>query len=193
MEAAHLIEPESGVGVDFEVLCRAIESGDPDSILALYAEDAKVWVLNSTAPLFELNGKVEIFAYFRTVFGRQTNHRVSHAVVGRKRITFQDVCGYPDGTRVVVATTLEVRGGEILHHLDVVSHDDAPTDFTLSQGDTQRSILWSRGGHTECEERTPDSGGNREGGRVGGTIFRPLLRITPTEAATVTMEGSTRT
>jgi hypothetical protein len=107
--------------MNFEALRRAIENGLPDAMLGFYADDARIRVLNGGAPPFELRGKADIHRYLRAVFGRTTTHRVKHEVVGEKRVTFEDVCEYPDGVRIVVATTLEVRGGEISRQVDEVT------------------------------------------------------------------------
>ena len=42
-------------------------------------------------------------------------------------MTFRETCEYPDGSRIVVETTLEVRGGKIVRQVDVVARD-APAD-----------------------------------------------------------------
>jgi hypothetical protein len=36
-------------------------------------------------------------------------------------VTFREECEYPDGGRVLVETTLEVRDGEIVRQVDVVT------------------------------------------------------------------------
>ena len=36
---------------------------------------------------------------------------------------FREMCEYPDGSRVVVETTLEVRSGKIVRQVDVVTRD----------------------------------------------------------------------
>jgi hypothetical protein len=41
-------------------------------------------------------------------------------VAGVDRVTFREACEYPDGSRVVVATTLELREGKIFRQVDVV-------------------------------------------------------------------------
>ena len=38
-------------------------------------------------------------------------------------MTFREACEYSDGGRVVVETTLEVRGGKIVRQVDVVASD----------------------------------------------------------------------
>ena len=38
-------------------------------------------------------------------------------------MTFREACEYPDGSQIVVETTLEVRGGKIVRQVDVVAMD----------------------------------------------------------------------
>src|SRR5215210_4421722 len=92
--------------LDFEALRHAIERCDLDLMLGFYAEVAK---------------------YLRAVFDQKMPHRVEREVVGEERVTFQEACEYPDGSRVVVGTTLELRDGKIVRQVDVVVKD-AQTD-----------------------------------------------------------------
>ena len=113
-------------GLDFEALRHAIERCDPDLILGFYAEEAILSIVNAQAQRiipFELCGKAEIAKHLRAAFGQETSHRVVGEVVGENRVTFREVCEYPDGGRVVVETTLEVRDGKIVRQVDVVTND----------------------------------------------------------------------
>ena len=112
--------------LDFEALRLGIERCDPDFVLGFYDEDAELSIVNAGSPHgtpFELRGKAEIAKHLRAIFGQGTSHRVERRVVGEKRVTFREVCEYPDGSRIVVETTLEVRGGEIVRQVDVVARD----------------------------------------------------------------------
>jgi ketosteroid isomerase-like protein len=117
---------EAADGLDFEALRHAIERCDLDLMLGFYAEDAELSIVNADAPQgvpFELRGKAEIAKYLRAVFGPETSHRVEREVVGKDRVTFREACEYPDGSRVLVATTLEVPDGKIVRQVDVVAMD----------------------------------------------------------------------
>lgn len=106
--------------LDFEALRRAIELGDPDSMLQFYADGAGVRVLDGGAVSFEVEGKAEVAKYLRAVHARTAVHRVRNEVLGEGRIHFEESCEYPDGARTVVETRLEVRKGEISRQVDVV-------------------------------------------------------------------------
>lgn len=106
--------------LDFETLRRAIERGEPDSMLEFYAEGAVVRVVDGGAVSFEVEGRAEVAKYLRAVHARTAIHRVQNEVVAEWGIQFEESCKYPDGSSTVVATSLEVRGGEISRQVDVV-------------------------------------------------------------------------
>ena len=116
--------------LDFETLRHAIERSDPDLMLGFYAEDARLSIVNAHtqhASPFELRGKGEIAKHLRVAFGPEVTHRIGRdATVGEERVTFREACEYPDGSRVVVETTLEVLDGKIIRQVDVVALD-SPT------------------------------------------------------------------
>ena len=113
--------------LDFGALRHAIEHCDPDAMLGFYAEEARLSIINADAPRsspFELRGKGEIAKHLRATFEQEASHRVEReAAVGEDRVTFREACEYPDGGRVVVETTLEVRDGKIVRQVDVVASD----------------------------------------------------------------------
>jgi hypothetical protein len=121
-----MAERKAANGLDFEALRHAIERCDPALMLGFYAEDAELNIVNAGAlqsPTFELRGKAEVAKYLRAVFDQKMPHRVEREVVGEDRVTFQDACEYPDGSRVRVATTLELRDGKIVRQVDVLAKD----------------------------------------------------------------------
>src|SRR4028118_1727698 len=97
--------------LDFEVLRRAIEGRDADTLLGFYADDAEVLTVNRNSTPSSpnvLRGKEAIAEYLRDVCAREMTHRVENEVVGEYRVAFQEACDYPDGTRVLGAQMLEV-------------------------------------------------------------------------------------
>ena len=117
--------------LDFEALRYAIERSDPDLMVGFYAEDAHLSIVNVHTPHaapFELCGKGEIAKHLRVAFGQEASHRVERdAVVGEERVRFRESCEYPDGDRVVVETTLELRDGKIVRQVDAVASDAGAT------------------------------------------------------------------
>jgi hypothetical protein len=121
-----MTQRKPGKGLHFEALRLAIEQCDPDLVLGFYAEDAQLSIANAGFPQsspFELRGKAEIAKHLRAVFGQETSRRVEGEVVGEERVTFREVCEYPDGSRVMVETKLEVRNGKIVSQVEVVAMD----------------------------------------------------------------------
>ncbi len=119
-------ERKSIKDLDFETLRHAIERCDPELVLGFYAEDAQLSIVNAEAQRsipFELCGKAEIAKHLRAVYGQETSHRVEREVVGEEQVTFREACEYPDGSRVVVTTTLALRDGKIVRQVDVVVQD----------------------------------------------------------------------
>jgi len=113
-------------GLNFEALRLAIERCEEELVLGFYAEDARLSIANAGSPQsapFELRGKAEIAKHLRAVFGQETSRRLEGEVVGEERVTFREACEYPDGSRVMVETTLEVHGGKIVRQVEVVSKD----------------------------------------------------------------------
>jgi hypothetical protein len=117
---------KADTGLDFEALRRGIERCDPDLLLGFYVDDARLSIANAAAPQappFELRGKAEIAKHLRAAFGQGASHRVEREeVLGEEDgVTFSEVCEYPDGSLIVVETTLEVREGRIVGQVDVVA------------------------------------------------------------------------
>jgi hypothetical protein len=124
-----MAERKAANGLDFQTLRHAIERCDLDLMLGFYAEDADLSIVNADSPQslpFELRGKSEIAKYLRVVFGQKMPHRVEREVVGQDRVTFREASEYPDGSRVWVETTLELRDGKIVRQVDVVAMDAQP-------------------------------------------------------------------
>ncbi len=132
-----MAERKAANGLDFEALRQAIEQCDLSLMLGFYAEDAELNIVNAGAlqgPTFELRGKAEIAKHLRAVFGQGVSHRVEREVVGKDRVTFREACEYPDGSRMLVETTLEVPDGKIVRQVDVVAMDaQADREGEISQ------------------------------------------------------------
>jgi hypothetical protein len=118
---------EQKTGFDFEAMRRGIEQLDAETLIGLYADDAELRIVNkNTTPSSprELRGKEEITEYLRDVCGRAMTHRIENEVVGENRVAFNEACEYPDGTRVLAATTLDLRGGKVVRQINVEAWDE---------------------------------------------------------------------
>jgi SnoaL-like protein len=129
--------PKGADGLDFEALRLRIERCDPDPMLGFYADDAELIIVDADSPRtppFELHGRSEVAKHLRAVYGQRASHRVERASVAEGRVTFREACEYPDGSRVLVETTLEVRDGKIVRQVDAVARAvgaDAPAPERL--------------------------------------------------------------
>ncbi|MBA3422965.1 MAG: nuclear transport factor 2 family protein [Rubrobacteraceae bacterium] len=124
-----MIEEKTDETMNLEPLREAVERRDPDALIGFYADDAELRVLNAASPDspgFELRGRAEIERYLRVVLDYKTSSHVEDEVAGEQRVEFSEVCEYPDGTRIVVRTALELGEGGILRQLDVVERSSKP-------------------------------------------------------------------
>lgn len=102
------------LGLDFEVLRRAIEGRDAKTLVGLYGA-AEVLTVNRTSTPSSpqrLRGKEAIAQYLRDACGREMTPRLENEVLSEGRIAFQEACKYPDGVRFLGAETLEVRDAD---------------------------------------------------------------------------------
>jgi ketosteroid isomerase-like protein len=113
--------------LDFEAMRHAIEGSDYEALVAFYADDAELRMVNKNAtpssPMV-LRGKEEISEMLRDVCGRAMTHHVEDEVLGENRVAFNEACEYPDGTRVLGATTLELRDGMIFRQTNIEAWDE---------------------------------------------------------------------
>jgi ketosteroid isomerase-like protein len=113
--------------LDFEAMRRAIEESDYDALVALYADDAELRTVNRNSTPSSpqvLRGKEEISELLRDVCGRAMTHHVEDEVVGEDRVAFNEACEYPDGLKVLTATTLDLRDGMIVRQTNVEAWDE---------------------------------------------------------------------
>jgi ketosteroid isomerase-like protein len=101
---------------DISSLSQAIENRDADRIIAWYADDAVLTVLDHdhppAAPLV-LAGAEAIAAYYRDVCGRNIRHEVRDLVITADGLAYAQHCRYPDGAGVVCTTIAALSDGRI--------------------------------------------------------------------------------
>jgi ketosteroid isomerase-like protein len=102
--------------IDLSALSKAIETRDADGLLAWYADDATLTVLDKdhppAAPLV-FAGTGAIGAYYHDVCSRNIEHEVRDALNTADGLAYTQHCRYPDGTAVVCATVATTRDGRI--------------------------------------------------------------------------------
>lgn len=127
MEVHAITEQKTASGLDFEALRRAAEHNDAGLLASLYAEDAEVLIVNRETPPSSPHvphGNEQIAEYLKDACSRDVESRIEDEVIGEERTAFNEVCKYPDGTRVLGATTLEMRGGKIARQVSVEAWDE---------------------------------------------------------------------
>ncbi|HEV8191234.1 MAG TPA: nuclear transport factor 2 family protein [Ktedonobacterales bacterium] len=113
--------------VDLTTLSNAIEAGDEAAIVAFYADDAELTIVDRNRPPSKptlLTGKSAIGEYYHDVCSRAMTHKVEQPIVGSDGIAFTEACRYPDGVRVLSANLLALRDGKIARHTLVQAWDE---------------------------------------------------------------------
>ena len=124
-----------GASFDFGRLKSALERSDVDIVVDLYADDAKMTIVDRDRPPSSpmvIAGKRAIAAFWRDVCSRDMTHKVAHEVVGDDRIAFVEECLYPDGCRVFSSMTLGLRNGRIVDHLTIQAWDEVSCSPTVA-------------------------------------------------------------
>jgi SnoaL-like domain len=105
---------------------RAIEGRNARALSGFYSDDAVMQVVDRDNPPSKPNtivGKKAITAFFSDVCGRDMTHKLVKGVADNKHIAFTQNCTYPDGTRVLCSTMIELKGGKIAKQTVVQAWD----------------------------------------------------------------------
>jgi hypothetical protein len=112
------------IGIDD--LKSAIESRNAAGLIALYADDAVMRIIDRDNPPSrprELNGRSAIAAFYDDVCSRAMTHKVENGVSDGRRLAFTQACAYPDGTRVFCSAMIEMAGGKITRQTNLQAWD----------------------------------------------------------------------
>jgi ketosteroid isomerase-like protein len=104
----------------------AIESRDAAGLIALYADDAVMRIIDRDNPPSrprELRGRDAIAAFYDDVCSRVMTHKVENGVTDGRCVAFTQACAYPDGTRVFCSAMIELAGGRIARQTNVQAWD----------------------------------------------------------------------
>jgi hypothetical protein len=118
----------SGGTLDLDALRQGMESRDLKAILSMYADDAEISIVDQRhTPSHPqvLHGRDQIGAFLSDVFGRDISHRVDHIVSEGGTVSFMERCEYPDGSRVLASTVLDVDAGHIVRQEEVQAWDSS--------------------------------------------------------------------
>ncbi|MEV7024965.1 nuclear transport factor 2 family protein [Kitasatospora sp. NPDC093558] len=112
---------------DSRALREGIERSDAGILLALYADDAELRVVDHrTQPSHPLvmHGRDEIGAMLSDVYGREMTHTLEQVVVQGDHVAFMESCRYPDGVRVLMTSMADLRDGRIVDQTSVQAWDE---------------------------------------------------------------------
>ena len=111
---------------DLDALRRAIHDGDVAAMVALYADDAELMMVDQEHPPSApgtVRGRDEIEALFTDVFARDMTHEVVDVIADGEIAAYQIACRYGDGTRVLVSGMMAIRDGRIARETAVQAWD----------------------------------------------------------------------
>ncbi len=107
-------------------LRHAFSTRDTDALLALYAEDATVEIVDAvhtpSHPL-RLSGHAPLRAHYEDVFARHMTHEADIVLASGDALAYTLRCTYADGTKVVCAATAILRDGLIVREVGVQAWD----------------------------------------------------------------------
>jgi hypothetical protein len=112
---------------DFEALRQALENRDVEKLLGLYDRSVQATVVNKNTPPsrpFRTSDWADFETYIRDLCDRDLEHVVGNEVIGHARASYTETCEYPDGTKVVNATVLELSDGLITGQTVVETWDE---------------------------------------------------------------------
>lgn len=112
---------------DAEALRRGIEDPTGQTLASLYADDARIRVVDrvsrpSTPKV--VRGRDEITRMLDDVYSRDMTHTLEQCVVQGDRAAFTESCRYPDGVRVLSESMLTLRDGKIVDQLMIQAWDE---------------------------------------------------------------------
>lgn len=113
---------------DIAAFKRAVESGwDIRALLPLYDEDVEYVIVDKNNPPSSprvLKGRTAIGEYLTEAAGHGIVSRIDRAVVSDDLAALTFDCRYPEGTRVLCNSMLELDGGLIVRQTDVQAWDE---------------------------------------------------------------------
>lgn len=110
-----------------EELRHAIEDRDAEALVRTFADDADYVMVDQTRPPsapMALHGRTRIEETLREVFARDMTHELERCVVEGDHAAYTERCTYPDGTKVMAMSMLDLRDGRIVRQTTVQAWDE---------------------------------------------------------------------
>ena len=105
----------------------AIEGRDGRMLASFYADDAVVRVVDRNNPPSrprEVKGRAAIDIFWGDICSRAMTHTVELIVTEGERLAFSQACSYPDGTKVLCLSLIELKDGLIFRQSAVQAWDE---------------------------------------------------------------------
>jgi len=113
---------------DLDRFARAAEERDASSQLSMYRDDATVTIADKVSQPRSpgvLGTREEIQGWLEDRYGRDMAHRVQHKVKDDTGAAYTQACRYPDGTKVLCSTVIELARGSIARQTVVQVWDES--------------------------------------------------------------------
>jgi quercetin dioxygenase-like cupin family protein len=161
---------------DIETLRRGIEQRDATAMRGLYAEHALMTLVDQRdqpSHPHEITGAAAIGAFLDDVCSREMEHHLDQVVVSADgtHAAYLEQCRYPDGTKVLSTSMLDLRDGRITAQTSVQAWDEATAREMGMMAAKPEHRSFSRSDET----RTFDHGHAEILNAAGGTIGRLTL------------------
>ncbi|MET8586648.1 nuclear transport factor 2 family protein [Streptomyces collinus] len=117
----------TGSAFDTETLRRAVEGTTGNSLLALYADDAEIRIIDRNSQPSHpkiLHGRGQIAEMLDDIYSRDMTHRLDRCVVQGDHAAFTESCQYGDGTRVLAESMISLRDGKITEQILIQAWDE---------------------------------------------------------------------
>ncbi|MFE3459477.1 nuclear transport factor 2 family protein [Nocardiopsis aegyptia] len=118
---------ESSGPFDLSRYTRAVERKDADTMVSMFAEDADFEMIDRRTPPSSpavLHGRDAIAPVMRDISAREMTHEIVNVISDGEHVAYTERCTYPDDTRVMSMTMLDLSDGRIKHQSTIQAWDD---------------------------------------------------------------------
>ncbi|HTJ69797.1 MAG TPA: cupin domain-containing protein [Actinospica sp.] len=171
---------------DIETLRRGIEERDAAAMRGLYAENALMTLVDQRdqpSHPHEIAGAAAIGAFLDEICEREMEHHLDQVVVSADgtHAAYLEQCRYPDGTRVMSTSMLDLRDGRIAAQTSVQAWDETDagatgTSATAKAATTPEHRTFNLPDEVRAFEHGRMELLNAGGGAVGRALFNPGWR-----------------
>ncbi|MGW7402712.1 nuclear transport factor 2 family protein [Streptomyces sp. NPDC054833] len=117
----------TGSTFDTETLRRGIEGNTGNTLLALYADDAEIRIIDRNSQPSHpkvLHGRPAIAELLDDVYSRDMTHKLEQCIIQGDHAAFTESCEYADGVRVLAESMITLREGKISEQIMIQAWDE---------------------------------------------------------------------